>query len=185
LRFTTPKGEQVATHGSFAQHLRLTRTSGAKGPRTIGVVMTVEGDELRYDRAGALSVLAAILPRLNWRGADGSDVRGATKIVDDEEAFAAEVTQRGGNPQPPWQRIAMVHWPSDDHVASMAPVPRLALEMAVTEEVERQALAGEAAALEGRWRDAEEVASIADSLLLPTFVTDWLARRSGRSRRAT
>jgi hypothetical protein len=64
----------------------------------------------------------------------------------------------------------------------MHTVARLAFEMAVTEEVERRALAGEATALEGRWRDAEEVAGIADAMFLPAFVTDWLARR-GRGRR--
>jgi hypothetical protein len=40
----------------------------------------------------------------------------------------------------------------------------LALEMAVHEEHERRALAGELAALEAMWRQAEEVAAIADRL---------------------
>lgn len=69
----------------------------------------------------------------------------------------------------------------DDLLASMHPVARFAFEMAVTEEIERWALAGEAAALEGRWREAEELAGIADSMFLPAFGTDWLARR-GRGR---
>jgi hypothetical protein len=40
----------------------------------------------------------------------------------------------------------------------------LALEMALHEETERRALAGELAALEAAWREAEEIAAIADSL---------------------
>jgi hypothetical protein len=40
----------------------------------------------------------------------------------------------------------------------------LALEMALHEETERRALGGELAALETAWREAEEIASIADSL---------------------
>ncbi len=43
--------------------------------------------------------------------------------------------------------------------------PRLAVEMALHEESERRALEGELAALEAAWKEAEEIARIADSLL--------------------
>jgi hypothetical protein len=46
----------------------------------------------------------------------------------------------------------------------LPPVDRLALEMAATEEAERQALDGEIAVLEAEWREAEEIAAIADEL---------------------
>jgi hypothetical protein len=58
---------------------------------------------------------------------------------------------------------------------------QLALEMAVHEEAERRALAGELADLEAAWRVAEEVAAIADDMFLPKSATDFLARhRLGR-----
>ena len=44
---------------------------------------------------------------------------------------------------------------------------RLALEMSLHEEDERRALAGELWRLEQAWREAEEIAAIADDLLLP------------------
>lgn len=47
---------------------------------------------------------------------------------------------------------------------SIAPADRLALEMAVHEDVERRALQGELAGLEEMWRQAEEIAAIADAL---------------------
>ena len=53
---------------------------------------------------------------------------------------------------------------------------QLALEMAVHEESERRALAGELADLEVAWRAAEEVAAIADNLFLPSSIVDFLAR---------
>ena len=60
-----------------------------------------------------------------------------------------------------------------------APV-RLALEMAAHEESERLAMQGELAALEEAWREAEEIASIADDMFLPASVTSSLERlRSG------
>jgi hypothetical protein len=43
-------------------------------------------------------------------------------------------------------------------------VDRLALEMAANEDVERRALDGELAELEAAWREAEEIAAIADQL---------------------
>ena len=43
---------------------------------------------------------------------------------------------------------------------------RLALEMAAHEESERRALEGELAELERAWHDAEQIARIADDLLL-------------------
>jgi hypothetical protein len=44
-------------------------------------------------------------------------------------------------------------------------VDRVALEMAAHEESERRALDGELAELEAAWRDADEIATIADALL--------------------
>lgn len=46
-------------------------------------------------------------------------------------------------------------------------VDRLALEMAAHEETERRALEGELAELEEAWREADEIAAIADALLNP------------------
>ena len=52
--------------------------------------------------------------------------------------------------------------------ASAMPKPaRLALEMALHEEQERRALEGELWRLERAWEEAEEIAGIADNLLLP------------------
>ncbi len=53
---------------------------------------------------------------------------------------------------------------------------RLSLEMASQEESERRALEGELAELEAAWRRAEEIAVIADDLLLPSSVATFLER---------
>ena len=174
--FIGPHGERVRLTQSLVERVRMARTSGAKGPRALVAVAGPAGQEMRYGREVALRLLAGVLPRLNWRGTTAGELARATRIVDAEEAIAADRARRGGDPQPPWQRVAVAHWPPGDLLFSMEPVARLAFEMAVTEEVKRRALAGEAATLEGRWREAEEVAGIADALFLPAFVTDWLAR---------
>ena len=59
-------------------------------------------------------------------------------------------------------------------------VQRLALEMALHEQAERAALEGELAALELAWREAEEIAGIADSLLVPPGVEEtYQAMKNG------
>jgi hypothetical protein len=55
--------------------------------------------------------------------------------------------------------------------------------MAVTEELERRALAGEAAALEGDAMAVSEVAHIADNMFVPQAISDWIERHRPRSRR--
>jgi hypothetical protein len=62
-----------------------------------------------------------------------------------------------------------------------APAPmRVALEMISHEDQERRALEGELRDLEAMWREAEEIASIADNLLLPRAVSEWLTRWKDR-----
>ena len=59
-------------------------------------------------------------------------------------------------------------------------VDRLALEMASNEDVERRALAGELDALLAAWRDAEEIAAIADDLFADDVVEEFKRRYSER-----
>jgi hypothetical protein len=55
-------------------------------------------------------------------------------------------------------------------------IDRLALEMAANEDFERRALAGELAALRDAWRDAEEIAAIADNLLADEALQEFKRR---------
>lgn len=59
-----------------------------------------------------------------------------------------------------------------------APSQHLALEMALHEDTERAALEGDLAALERAWEEAEQIAAIADNLLLP----DWIQQRLPKAR---
>jgi hypothetical protein len=62
----------------------------------------------------------------------------------------------------------------------MDPEVRLALEMVAHEQTERRALEGELAMLEAAWREAEEVAAIADRLLIPPEVEAWVQKHRGK-----
>jgi hypothetical protein len=61
----------------------------------------------------------------------------------------------------------------------LRPVDRLAVEMALHEEAEMRALRGQLADLERAWREAEEIAAIADDLLVPSSIRDALNRLRG------
>jgi hypothetical protein len=62
---------------------------------------------------------------------------------------------------------------------------RLALEMSLAERDEQRLLEGELAGLQLAWREAEEIAAIADNLLLPESVTAWLRRQKSTQDRST
>ena len=68
---------------------------------------------------------------------------------------------------------ARSRWPK---ISTLPEPVRLALEMTAHEDTERRALEGELALLEQAWKEAEEVAAIADNMFLPAFVEDWMRR---------
>jgi hypothetical protein len=63
---------------------------------------------------------------------------------------------------------------------SYPPAVRLGIEMALHEEAERRAMAGELSKLESAWREAERVATIADDLLLPPHVSVFMEKHRKR-----
>ena len=70
----------------------------------------------------------------------------------------------------------MTHTP----LAGTSPERRMALEMAVTEEMEQRDLTTAADDATETWREEEEVAAIADDLLIPDSVTDRLKAEQER-----
>jgi hypothetical protein len=114
----------------------------------------------------AVRLLTRTLPYVNQRGGRPDDVRAA-----------AEVIRGGGGPEahlrrwletrrqistdvPAWTLWEAVS-PGD---RPRPPLRTMALEMALHEEQERRAMEGELRVLEAAWREAEEIAEIADRL---------------------
>jgi len=119
----------------------------------------------------AVQALRELLPRINRGGGRRRTVADAVQLMETSgstDALFADVTV--GMRARLAERATIAQFD--------APV-RLALEMAVHEETERRALEGELAALEAAWRDAEEVAAIADQLTLPERVATRLERLRG------
>lgn len=122
----------------------------------------LEGEEARR-------FAAVILPSANRTGSGPRTVRdavGEIEALGHPSAFVADVAKRG--------RYRRKDVPG--YIEEMPKPTRLALEMALREEEERRALEGELWRLERAWRDAEEIAAIADNLLVPDRTKAFLRR---------
>jgi hypothetical protein len=156
MRVMSREGDTAS--GRFAPASRVTWTGIAKpNPRLI------HGPE-------ALQAMRAMLPVLNASGGRARVVEDAVWLL--EQVKSPDRVFLDGVKWSLSAELAGQSWELNELDRSV----RLALEMAAHEETERQAMQGELAALEAVWRDAEEIAAIADSLTLPERITQRLER---------
>lgn len=138
---------------------QLGRAVGLSAPRIL-----ITGDN-------AISAARTLLPWVNQGGGRRATVADAVRILE----------QTSGAPFDPlalaWANGGRSRTEGQSWELGELSVPlKLALEMAAHEELERRALEGELAELEAEWRQAEEVAAIADALTLPERVLQRLER---------
>ena len=123
--------------------------------------------------ADAVPLLRRLMPLLNFGGARRTVITDGVSLI--EQAGGPE---RFGK----WAAGMRGEWAAkstfgDTGDLSVIPVAaRLAFEMAINEDAEREALEGELTALERAWAEAEGIAAIADALLLPDAVTEQFDR---------
>lgn len=126
-----------------------------------------------FEGEAARRVAGAIVPLLNQWGATRGTVRAAVGEIESHshpgrfltEVAKQEYADRRG-------RMGFVRY--------MPKPTRLALEMSLHEEQERRALEGELWVLEQAWKEAEEIAAISDSLLLPAGTDEFFERHGQR-----
>jgi hypothetical protein len=131
-----------------------------------------DGYELRRDSVllytgrEALRAASKLLPAVNETGAKSDEVQSAVRLVTDV-TDPDHLFRRYAGAQTS-ARVRASGDPYKGHNVHRLPKEvRLALEMAAHEEQERRALEGELAILEAAWREAEQVAKIADDMFLP------------------
>jgi hypothetical protein len=110
----------------------------------------------------ALNAASLMMPAVNRAGAPDRIVREAVKRI---ENFADPVKYLMSA-----AALADQRGPREKALSQLPLSARLAVEMAANEENERFALEGELALLELDWKEAEEIAAIADRLLIPLEV---------------
>jgi len=128
---------------------------------------------VRLGPAAAASVAPQLFAALNASGARARVVAQAVtdleRVGRPERYFAHAaglLASRRIAPPVEHERFGVIHLP--EHV-------RLGMEMAANEETERMVLDGELRLLHAAWREAEELAAIADRLALPAAVERTLA----------
>ena len=178
------------TRDQVTRFARILAADGAPGFRIEihrGPLSREGPDSFEGDDAGR--AINALLPLVNGAGAASRHIREAVSRIEshgDPHRFIADSTERGAAttarelPAPGRGRTARLAGPG--WIRKMPKPTRLALEMALHEEQERRALEGELAQLEEAWREAEEIAAIADNLLLPEHTDEFLDRHSRRGR---
>jgi hypothetical protein len=165
-------GQMIAVRRSHLKRTRW-RIDERSGEPTLAIgfkrgLVTLRGEEARR-QAGILIVHA------NRRGGTRRQVQQAVDRIQSAGSAEALLTASHHIHAPPrWTKRG-----DSDNTPPFGLVPeyRLALEMALHEEQERRALLGELAALEQTWRDAEEIAKIADDLLVPESDEEWLRQQ--------
>jgi len=161
-RLPVPQVGDVTVRGKHLSHLQLMTSSDAEWQ--LGVphrkqIVTLEGED-------AVRALGKLLPQLNRFGGSRERVSEAVSLIEHEpdpmrffDVAARQAATR-----------------TKAKISALPEATRLALEMAAHEDSERRALEGELALLEQAWKEAEEVAAIADNMLLPSFVEDWMRK---------
>ena len=178
LKLATAEGRVMSLKLPDLQGARLRPTGEGSWAIAVG-----KGEKERvFTDAEAERVAGLIMPRLNAAGAGRDAVQDAVRTIElagGPETYLRDLIE---NPLPQTRTRTRI----GDRDAALGKLPvrqRLALEMVLHEEQERRALEGELAALEIAWKAAEEVAGIADDLLLPQETRDALVRYRRASRR--
>ena len=123
-----------------------------------------EGGRGTMEGPAAQRVLGRLLVAINSTGGSKVDLDRAVSLLGRQEQADGFFHQQGRASN--WRR-GRRYWFDDSLVGALknrAPSARLALEMALHETVERDALESELQVLKAAWLEAEEIAAIADAL---------------------
>jgi hypothetical protein len=168
------------------RHLAKTSIEPGSSDGPLAIVVSHTGGEIRWSGPAAERAAARLLPPVNRFGATPGAVREAVHSIEARstaEAYLRSLARAANQVTAPQSEPPRWIWgdrPPESGLFALSPNQRLALEMALHEESERRALEGELAELERAWREAEEIAAIADDLLIPASIRDTLARLRGR-----
>lgn len=152
-RVSNGQGDSTVIRGTSVSRLRLIPDSASPEGWTLQV--PTSGAPVSLAGPAASHTLARILAHTNRVGGGAPMVRDAVHALETRgtgDEFVRDYALRhGGEVANPMTTTRNAEW--------------LALEMALHEESERTALRGDLEALEAAWKDAEEIAEIADGLL--------------------
>lgn len=165
LRVEDEDGLPFHVRARDANSLRL--VAGERGDWSIDVSRGGRRISRRGDEA--VRIAGRLLPHINAGGAGKTQVEHAVREIERHgtgEDFFRQAARRLA------ERAVLLR--PNSRVNFAPDTLRIALEMAAHEDVEHRAMQGELASLEAAWREADEIAAIADGLFLPRAITDKL-----------
>ncbi|HEX7121406.1 MAG TPA: hypothetical protein VF178_03470 [Gemmatimonadaceae bacterium] len=180
---TTPSGERLVVLGAHVERAQLVPGDGNAEPWGVRLPHA-EGEAVLYGEH-ARHAMSLIMPKVNRGGASKRRVLDAVQRIErsgDPARFLEQIARAAPAQRRPLVEVDYFGMPRarrarhgrrgevPSGLTNLELETRLALEMAVNEERERAALEGELALLELEWKEAEEIAAIADRLGLPQEV---------------
>ncbi|MDB4913922.1 MAG: hypothetical protein JWM95_1566 [Gemmatimonadetes bacterium] len=147
-------------------------------------------DSVEFRGAEARRLLTVLLAKVNVKGAAKGMIGDAISVVEQQpvEGMLLGLARRSEQVwssddarQREWDEARRPGYGRPKNrggLAHISAVDRLALEMALHESSEQKAVEGDLVELEVVWREAEEIAGIADDLLLPPGVNDFIAKEA-------
>lgn len=147
------------------RHLHETRFMPGETSDSIGLFIRAKNDQFVLHGAEAVRAAGILLPPANRFGASRSQVGTAVELIEragGSEPFLIETARKAARDLP----VLGAKAKKAKQPLALPAELRLAAEMAAHEESERRALEGELVILEEAWRQAEEIAGIADNLLI-------------------
>ena len=182
---------QTAQHGIVQVRRRhLAESSiGTADDGTLSLYLRFKKGAEQFSGEEAKRVASIIIPKVNRYGGRAAEVSEAVQRIesagDSERFLALAGTRSAGLLKSMTEGVTPKKAKSrqqefNKYGLFSLPAPhRLALEMALHEEAERRALEGELAELERAWREAEEVAAIADDMFMPEGVESAFRKLKG------
>ena len=184
------------------RHLAETRLGRAEDG-SLAIDLRFKNGSGHYEGRDAERIASIVIPKVNRYGGSRQDIGNAVSEIEEAggpEAYLDRLTKISSNltrPRIPkskrrWEdrngqgaQATRYDWvargdASGQGLFGLPTTHRLALEMALHEEVERRAMRGELAELERAWRDAEEIAAISDDLLVPSNVSETVKKLKDR-----
>jgi len=182
-RVRTDDGRVLPVRRRHLAESRLSR--GSDG--ALAIDLRYKNGQSRFEGPEAMRVASMVVPAVNRFGGSKDTVARAVNEIEqvggperyvEQLAKRAEVmTQVRGRPH----RFGRKGKIGSTGLYGLTTVDRLGLEMALHEDAERRAMQGELALLEAAWRDAEEIAAIADDMFLPKNVRTSLEGLRGKT----
>jgi hypothetical protein len=157
-------GAWLGEDGSGDIVLHVPGTDHVKPKKRRAVASPADGRVLALTGQQARRALERTLVGVNEKGGKREELTHAVRLIalSSPEEYIREKARRGSS---------LGKRPGKED-RRLDPIASLALEMALHEEQERRALAGELSILEAAWRDAEPIADIADRLAIAPTQTE-------------